>query len=176
VRILILGINHQIQWVRIWSSSTTGELERFERGQKDQYRELLRKRIAERQAQFIGEETKHGEPSIAEEVCASEGCRYFNIEMHPDERREQKVSDNYENDPSLSAEERTRFNKQREDYMFRDILAKSNNAESIIAICGRNHVSALAARLRGSSHQVEEEDIQSESWYVEDWMTHMLRL
>ena len=32
MRVLIFGINHQIQWVRIWSYSSGGELERFEAG------------------------------------------------------------------------------------------------------------------------------------------------
>jgi hypothetical protein len=59
--------------VRIWSYSSSRELERFEQGQKDHFRELLRKRISERGVQFIGEETKHGEPSIAHEVCARTG-------------------------------------------------------------------------------------------------------
>jgi hypothetical protein len=176
VRILILGINHQIQWVRIWSGNTTGALGRFERSQKDQFRGMLRKRIAERQAQFVCEETKHGEPSIAEEVCASEGCRYVNIEMHPDERRERKITGNYENDPDLGEKEWAYFNEQRENHMFREILARAGDAESIIVICGRNHVSALATRFRECGHEIEEGDIQGESWYIEDWMDHMRRL
>src|SRR5215467_3868490 len=104
MRILILGINHQIQWSRIWSYSSSGELERFERDQKDHFRELLRSKIAERKAQFIGEETKYGEPSIAEEIAAkvpTPGCRHSNIEMHPDERTARKIPANYERDPKF---------------------------------------------------------------------------
>jgi hypothetical protein len=118
VQVLILGINHQIQWVQIWSWSSGGELQRFEAGQKDQFRELLRKRISERGAQFIGEETKHGEPSIANEVCISAACRYANIEMHPDEREKRKIPTDYESDPNVTAEQKTGFHQQREEYMF----------------------------------------------------------
>ncbi len=173
---LILGINHQIQWVRIWSCSSGGELERFEQGQKDKFRELLRKRIAERAVQFIAEETKHGEPSIAHELYASEGCRYANIEMHPDERAERKIPNNYEIDPNVPQEQKTQFHQQREEYMFEKAIAEAGDAESIIVICGRSHTPALASRFRDAGHRVEEADIQDEPWYIEDWMGHMMHL
>jgi hypothetical protein len=176
VQVLILGINHQIQWVRIWSYSSGGELERFEQGQKDQFRELLRKRISERGVQFIGEETKHGEPSIANEVCASTGCCYANIEMHPDERIERKIPANYESDPNVRQAQKTRFHQQREEYMFERVVGGTGDAKSIIVICGRYHTPGLASRLRGAGHQVDESDIQVEPWYVEDWMEHMMRM
>jgi hypothetical protein len=176
VRVLILGINHQIQWVRIWSYSSSSELERFERSQKDQFRELLCKRIAERGVQFIGEETKHGEPSIAQEVCASQGCRYANVEMHPDERAERKIPNNYEADPKVPQEQRMQFHRRREEHMFEKAIAEAGDAGSIIVICGRCHTSALASKFRDAGHQVDEADIQDEPWYVEDWMQHMMRL
>jgi hypothetical protein len=176
MRVLVLGINHQIQWVRIWSLSSTGELERFERSQKDQFRELVRRRIAERGVQFIGEEAKHGEGAIVKEICDSDGCRYANIEMHPDERATRRIPNNYEANPNMSAEQKEAFHQEREEYMFGRAVAEAANAESIIVICGRYHTPGLARRFRAAGHQVDEADIQSESWYIEDWMIHMLRL
>ena len=75
---LLFGINHQIRWTRVWSagSSASGELERFEKEQKDLFRELLRSKIVERGVTFVGEETKQDEPSIAENLCASNRCDY----------------------------------------------------------------------------------------------------
>lgn len=175
MRVLILGINHQIQWAKIFSSSTTGELERFEQGQKDHFRELLRKKIAERGVQFIGEETKHGEPAIAHEVANSERRRYANIEMHPDVRAGRGIPANYENNPNVSAQ-MAQFNQQREDYMFEKAVAEAADAESIMVICGRYHSQALANKFRAAGHQVDEADIQGENWYIEDWMTHMMRM
>ena len=175
MRVLILGLNHQIQWVRIFSRSSTGELERFEKDQKDRFRQLLRNKIADRKAQFVGEETKHGEPSIAEEVSVSP-CRYANIEMSPEERAERKITGNYENDPNVTPEERAQFNREREEYMFKKATAEARDAESIIVICGRQHTPALANRFREAGHNVEEADTQSEPWYIEDWMNHMMRL
>jgi len=175
MKVFILGINHQIQWVRVWSSSTSGELEKFEKNQKDQFRQLLLNRITERKAQFIGEETKHGEPSIAEEVSRSR-CRYANIEICPKEREKRKIPANYENNSNFTDEQRTLFNQQREEYMFTKAVAEAGQVESIIVICGRFHASALATRFRVMGHQVEIADIQNESWYIEDWMSFMMRL
>jgi hypothetical protein len=176
--VLILGINHQIQWVRNWSagSSRSGEIERFEQSQKDQFRELLHKRIAERAAQFIAEETKHGEPSIAHDVCLDKGCHYANIEMHPDERAEQNIPANYERDPTVTPEQKTRFHQQREEYMFGKSIVEGAGAKNVIVICGRYHRPALAKKFREAGHQVDEADIQDEPWYIEDWMSYMMRL
>jgi len=178
MRAYILGINHQIQWVKLWSagSSAGGGPERFEREQKDKFRELLRKRIAERNAQFVGEETKHGEPAIAHEVCDSVGCRYENIEMPLEERKARKIPPNYENDRTIQPSEMDRFNKLREDFMFRKFFVEAGGEESAIAICGRNHAATLAERFRSAHHTVEVADIQEEFWYVEDWQTQMMRL
>ena len=176
MQVLILGINHQIQWVRIFSSSTGGVLERFEESQKAQFRELLRRTIVDRKVQFIGEEAKHGEPSIVQAVCDSNGCGYANIEMHPDERVARSIFANYDSDSTLLAEQKERFHQEREKYMFGRAVAESRGAENIMVICGRHHRSALAKEFREASHQVDEQDIQAEPWYVEDWMTHMMRL
>ena len=63
--------------------------------------------------QFVGEETKHGDPSIVHEVCTSEKCRYANLEMHPDERAKRKIPNNYENDSHMPQEEKTQCDQQR---------------------------------------------------------------
>jgi hypothetical protein len=176
MRALIIGINHQIQPVRIGSSSTSGELERFEQGQKDQFRELLHKRIAERSVQFIGEEARHGQESIAQRACASKGCRYANIEIPPDERAAQHIPTNYEEDETLSREQKDSFHSQREAYMFEKTTAEAHDAESALVICGYSHTPALAKRFREAGHDVAETDIRDETWYVEDWVSHMFRL
>jgi len=67
----ILGLNHQIQSTRIGSSSTGGELERFERGQKEQFDILLQKKIDEFAVEFVGEEARHGWDSIPAQANAT---------------------------------------------------------------------------------------------------------
>jgi hypothetical protein len=176
MRILILGINHQIQPARTCSSSTSGELERFEQRQKDQFRTLLRKRIAERGVQFIGEEAKHGQESITQLLCSSDGCRYANIEIPPDDRAARNIPTNYEEHAGVPPHQKTLFHQEREEYMFKTTIAEVRDAESIIVICGRFHTPALASRFREAGHNVEEADIQSEPWYIEDWMAHMMRM
>jgi hypothetical protein len=176
MQVLVLGINHQIQPVRIYSGSTTGELERFEQGQKDRFRDLVQRRITERKVQFVGEEARHGEAAIAKEVCDAERCRYANIEINLDERARRNIPVDYESDPKMSVEQKEAFHQQREEYMFGRAVAEAADADHIIVICGRYHTPGLARRFRATGHQVHEADIQSEPWYVEDWMGHMMRL
>jgi hypothetical protein len=58
--------------------------------------------------------------------------------------------------------------------MFEKAIEEARDADSIIVICGRNHTSALASRFREAGREVEEADIQSEPWYIEDWLAQML--
>jgi len=173
-----MGINHQIQWVRIWSagSSSSGNIERFEREQKDHFRELLRKRIIEENLQFIGEETKHGEQSIAEQLCSSiEECRHANIDMTLDGRAARNIPVNYEN-LRITPSEQAFFNQKREEYMFKKAIEESRGAERAMMICGYQHTEALANRFRKAGHEVEEADIRNEPWYIEDWLSQMQRM
>ena len=176
MKILILGINHQIQTSTIGSHSTDGSLERFERGQKEQWDLLLQRTIDERAADFIGEEARHGWESIAKAVCEAKACRYTNIEIPPDERAAKNVPTDYESDASKTPEQKLEFHQQREEYMFQKTIEKAGEAKSLIVVCGRYHTPQLAKKFRDAGHTVEEGDILNEPWYVEDWFSHMMRL
>jgi hypothetical protein len=65
MRVLIIGINHQIQPSDILSWSSSGALERFERGQKDAFARLIQAKIEERGVQYVAEESTHGQQSVA---------------------------------------------------------------------------------------------------------------
>jgi hypothetical protein len=172
----ILGLNHQIQSTRIGSSSTGGELERFERGQKEQFDILLQKKIDEFAVEFVGEEARHGWDSIAHAVCVAKDCRYANIEIPPDERAARRIPTDYESDADFSEADKMRFHEQREDFMYQEAINEAGNAKCILVICGRFHTSRIGRKFSDAGHTVYEEDIQREEWYVEDWMTHMMRL
>ena len=176
MRMYILGVNHQIQGTQILSMSTGGALERFEAEQKREFRRLLRDRLAERHAEFVAEEARHGEESIAQELSCAEGLRYANVEMPPMERTARGILPGYESNANIEQADKAAFHREREAYMFERTIAEARGAESVIVVCGRNRVSALAARFRGSDCAVEVGDLQDEDWYVEDWITHMMRL
>src|SRR6267143_382459 len=160
MRILIIGINHQIQPRRIGSSSTTGALEKFEQDQKDK---------------FVGEETKHGQDTVTRKRCELHGCRYANVEMVPEERSAREIPPGYEEDETMPRNDKSRFHLEREEYMFHATTKEAHAADSIIVVCGSFHTQPLAHRFREAGHSVEETDIRAESWYVEDWQSHMLR-
>lgn len=176
MRVYILGINHQIQKNGIGSYSTDGSLERFEKGQKEQWDILLQKEIDKRGAEFIGEEARHGWESIADAVCRAKGCHYANIEIPPNERANRQIPNDYESDENKTSEQKKAFHEQREQYMFDETLKEAGAAQSIIVICGRYHTAQLAQKFRDAKHEVEEGDLLNEGWYVEDWQGHMMRL
>lgn len=177
MRVLIIGINHQVQSSKICSSSTNGKLERFEREQKDNFRELLLQKIAERGIQLVSEEAKHGIESIAETLCRAKTIRYVNIEMKPEERDRRRIPPGYQDEGStVSEEEKRRGNVEREEYMVQMLLTEVGDAHSVLVICGRFHTAGIVSRLEPLGHTVEVADILDQSWYVEDWMTHMMRL
>ena len=92
MRILIIAVNHQIQPAQIKSMSTNGSLEAFERDQKEKFGELLREQIRGRGVQFVGEEARHGEESVAQRVCQQAGLRpVTNIELNPEPRQGNKI-------------------------------------------------------------------------------------
>jgi hypothetical protein len=177
VRVLIIGINHQVQSNKICSSSTSGKLERFEQDQKDRFRELLREKIAEHGIQLVAEEANHGFESIAETLCKATTIRYFNIEMKPEERDRRRIPPGYQDEGStVSEEEKRRGNVEREEYMVQELLTAVGEAHSVLVICGRFHTAGIVSRLEPLGHIVEVQDILDQSWYVEDWQTQMMRL
>ena len=158
------------------SISTNGTLEAFEQGQKERFDQLLREQVHERGIQFIGEEARYGDESIAERMCGQVNCRYKNIEMTTEERQRRNIPAGYYEDPNLPDDEKARCNREREGYMSNMAIRGAGEAESILLICGRIHTEPIAARLEGLGHSVETIDLRGQAWYVEDWMEHMLNL
>lgn len=176
MRVLLVGVNHQIQPAQIMSMSTNGSLEAFEQDQKERFGQLLRDYIRDRGVQFVGEEARYGQETIAQRVCQQERCRYANIDMTPQERESHNCPPGYNEDPGVPQAEKTRCNQEREEHMSGRVLAESGSAASVLVICGRLHAEAIAARLIQPGHSVEIVDLQNQNWYIEDWLDHMLHL
>jgi hypothetical protein len=177
MRILVIGINHQIQPTKNFSHSTSGALEGFEQDQKAHFRELLRTKMAELSVGLVGEETKHGDQSVAGKLCESQSIPYVNIEMTPDERSRRNIPAGYQEEGStLSIAEQQRGNREREEYMAQRLHETAGSVTSALLICGRSHVEVIALRLETLGQTVEIADLQDSDWYIEDWPTHMRRL
>lgn len=171
MRVLVMGLNHQIQ--RPFASNDQRALD-FVLDQKDRFAGVIREAVRSRGVGFVGEEANHREPSIAESVCNEEGCRYANVEMPPEERTRRGIPPGYNENDEIAADEKARWNREREDYMVESVLSESGKSESALIICGSQHSESLAKQLRAKGHAVELDDLQKQSWYVEDWWHHIM--
>jgi hypothetical protein len=122
----------------------------------------------------VGEEANRQEDSIAEGVRNEEKCRYANIEMTSEERALRKIPSSYNENPDVSADEKARGNREREDHMAIRTLTEAEGCDSVLLICGSMHSDALAKSFRTRGHSVEIDDLQRQDWYVEDWMNHVM--
>jgi phosphoribosylformylglycinamidine (FGAM) synthase-like amidotransferase family enzyme len=174
MKVLIVGVNHQIQPTRILGMSPDGSVEAFERAQKEAFGAWVRKTIQDRGVTFIGEEAEHGAESIAGRVANQEGRQWANIEMSPQMRQERQIPPDYKDNPKYSDEQRAAWNSERERYMVEQAMAHSPRAQSALILCGGAHTGALAKLFRDNGHDVETYDIIHEPWYVEDWLEHLL--
>ena len=175
MRIVIVGINHQVQRVKIGSWGSDGKPQQFEREQKEAYRELVRSEIRQVAAEFLAEETRHGEESTTRQVCEQENCRYENVEMLPEEREARGIPPGYNEDfPDMPEVDKVRFNREREEYMAAKTIAEANGAESVVLICGSFHKEALAELFCKDGHSVAVKHLQQQPWYVEDWQHHIM--
>jgi hypothetical protein len=171
VRVLILGVNHQIQ--RPFGSSRKADLE-FVQRQKEHFAQLVREHIRKHRIGFVGEEANREEASIVEAICTEEDCCYANIEMTTQEREQRKIPSQYNASDVLSSAEKARGNQERERYMVDEVLTNAQDSDGVLVICGDRHSDAMADLFRAVGHSVEMDDLRKQSWYVEDWMDHML--
>jgi hypothetical protein len=176
VRIHILGINHQVQPADIRSWGSNGEPQRFEQDQKERYAALVEQVVRENNVEIVAEETQHGLDTVTRRACERANCRCANIEMPPDVRTARGIPPGYNENENTAPADCVRWNRDREDYMATQAITEAGDAQSAMVICGRMHVRPLAERFSEAGHTVETSDLQDHSWYVEDWMTHMMRL
>ena len=173
MKILILGLNHQIQKADILSGGD--EIEGLEQQQKERFAEYLARLMQERQVGFIGEEAEHCVDLIAQRVAAHLGCGHMNIEMSPALRQTRGIPTDYtREDRPYTPEQRERWHSEREQFMFEQMTHHAA-CENAVLLCGREHIEALAAFFKDAGHLVETDDLNRQDWYIEDWLRHVLQ-
>jgi len=172
MKVLVVGLNHQIQRAEVLSGGD--EIERLERQQKEHFATYIAGVIEERKIGFVGEEAQHGVALIAERIATRLNRRHANVEMPPDVRNERGIPNDYtrENMPYTSAQ-RANWHRKRENYMFDEAVCNAA-CDSIVVLCGREHVEALGIRFRQAGHEVDTYDLNREDWYIEDWLMHVI--
>ena len=172
MKVLMVGLNHQIQRSEILSGGD--EIVRLERAQKEHFGKSLARFIQNGNVKFVGEEGQHGVELIAEKVARQLECGHVNIEMPPDERKTRGIPTDYiREDRDYSREQRAAWHKERERYMF-DQVIKRAACDSVVVLCGREHLEGLSILFKEAGHEVQTYDLNREPWYIEDWLKHVL--
>jgi hypothetical protein len=172
MKVLIIGLNHQIQADIVRSMGP--DIEQLEREQKDKFTQTIHRVIQQEKAQFVGEEGEHGVPLIAERVAQQLGCKHANVEMAPAERRQRGIPPDYSDlNRPYSQEQRDGWNTKREQYIVQSAIFGAGTSDKVIILCGRDHTDSLATRFRELAHDVETYDLNQEGWYVEDWLKYI---
>jgi hypothetical protein len=174
-RLLIVGnrVGHDIQRIVLDSSDKL-------KAQKQEFREMLRKRIDERHTQFIGEEASYKWEGTTAQTL---GVRWTNIDMPMDERERRGIleeqmqrrrvpsylgdqartvllEEGYQRDVGngwAELEVRVPSDVIREQFMFDRVQENAGDADRIVVICGIIHSEKLAERFRDTGAQVEVE-------------------
>ncbi len=169
VKVLIIGLNHQIQVDAIRSIGP--EIEQLEGEQKDRLAQAIDRIIQREKAQFVGEEGEHGVALIAERVTQQLGRKYANIDMPPAERSQKGIPPDYlDTNHPYTPKQRDAWNSEREQHMVQSAISSAGTSDTIIILCGRDQTDSLAKRFHDLGHVVETYDLNQENWYVEDWL------
>ena len=193
MKVLILGYNHQIALSAPVDNLVNAN---FQKEQKEQFKQLLLELVKQHGIQFIGEEMdadwwipnsrermqrenksqqgKALDPSTPIEVIGhqvAKMCRiiYAEVDIPVAERAQRGIPEDYEDDQKHSPEEIAGWYRVREESMFQQTMANAGEAQSVLVICGRQHLEGLAKLFRNSSCTVEVLDLKNEPWYIEDW-------
>lgn len=189
MRMIIVGLNHNIQLAEIWKLGI--DQGQIEEDQKKRFRQMLEAIVKEREIQFIGEEMdvaafwethkrvmgNLGLPTmqlpaqaqtIACQVANLLGCHYAEIDMTLEERNARNIPRDYTDDDSpYPAEQKRKWNEEREQYMVEQAFKNVDDAQNVLILCGSNHAENLSELFRQAGHEVETRYVRDERWYKE---------
>jgi hypothetical protein len=164
MKILIIGIYHDQQPIK-----NGAELAPL-RAAKDALEEKLKNEIEARNVGFIGEESKHGIETIGKRLADEHNPKilWANIDMLDEEEKEAGIFDalqhrpfetDYDESGALCRKYlRIPEDEIRERFFVEKTKKNAEDAESILVICGHEHVGPLKEKLEGEGDQVETVD------------------
>ena len=158
MNIWIVAIDHKLQLTRRPDDSPKL------REDKDKLEAILKSGIPARGIQFIGEEAKQGEQTIAMDLgrLRDPAIAWNNIDMTNAERDAAGISEALKHRPghpdhqtmSYWIECRIPEDEVREDYFISQALRHAGQAQSILMLIGDLHVDAVAGKLERMGHYV----------------------
>jgi len=158
--ILVVGCNHGIQYRQDPLCDTPQKTE-----QKAQFAAFIARTIKDNKIQFVGEEW--GLPEVTNARAAAEAngqTLWVNINTSFDELEGMGIPNNYA-DGDYSAEQKARWNRQREQVMVRKLRENRGTTERLVVICGFDHMLPLTELLRQDCRCVLPMDYRTLRWY-----------
>jgi hypothetical protein len=168
--VYIVGCHHALQSVEVcwrwllWEDQLKGigrDVREMAREQKRKFDERLRELKESYAITFIGEEAESNAITWASRL----GVRWENIDMPSAERDARGIVQDYAGNPDYSACQRARWNAQREEYMFHQVERLRGTAQSLMVVCGSEHLTPLAELLSGAGYSVSTEDVTKSNWF-----------
>lgn len=178
-RLLILGISHNYQHVRILNTNV--KYAAFERDTKLDYRGWLLERAKSLGAEMVCEETIHDPEwrhTWASDIADELEIPYLNVEMPPADRGKRGIPSGYNDRTSeFTPEQIEVWNSERERFMYdRTKSAIAAGISNVLVVCGMMHKDRLQTLFEASGDDVTADSIDGQSWYIADWITHCIRL
>lgn len=162
---VILGVDHRLQ-------QPVNQSQRSRFALRLRYQSELPEIVAVYRLRVCCEESKIGQESIAEGICAKEHIRYVNIDLPAAEREKHGIRPVYPDIPGegplTSPEEKAKNFKVREQWMREYIDEETRSLtsfDSALIICGSEHMTTIAEHLRGRFSHVIPKDVTKEMWF-----------
>jgi hypothetical protein len=163
MNILIVSIDHFLQRTKGRFNSAELIL------QKSRFEALIRKEVARRNVEFIGEESDPRIVTIAKQIADScdPPIPWRNIDMPKRVRREAQIFAALQARPAtirrtqfgyLEVEHRIPEDHVREIYFVEETLRNVGDSQSVLILCGDMHTEELASKFRNEGHIVETND------------------
>jgi hypothetical protein len=162
MKIIAIGTDHRIQHdYRTKNGPLIGEQD----GQR-RFRAILAEIISGRGLTHIAEEANLRIPTFAQQLAATHGLTYGNIQPTYEEQAAAGICQRSDVlDWRCSEEQYTQDLPKKEPLMFAHAARLFVEAECGLLICGSFHLTRLATMFRGAGHEVEERDLRSARWW-----------
>ena len=170
-RIYILGCHHALQsveicwrwtWARELSEAIGKNVDELARQQKGHFAARVCEIAQGHAIDFIGEEFDEGVPTTASLAIPN----WHMIDMPRAERHRRQIPDDYTDCERYTDEQRTGWNCERERYMFEDVGRHLGRAESVLVICGSEHINGLTNLFVEAGHELSgSENVTTAAWF-----------
>jgi len=137
------------------------------RGQRDHFRELLVRILFDERVELVAEEWGRESESFAQALAKKDMVRYVDINTSFEDLDALQIPRDYLGSPCCTPEQKQLWLRQRETFMVEKIRSTRGTADTVLVICGFDHLETVALQL-GNDEPVVRVDYRKEDWYRKD--------